>query len=250
MAMIKTDKEIKEITIMADLITGLITKSMSWVVPGITTLELDNKIEAEMDRIGVTGPCKGYHGFPCVSCISVNDSVTHGIPDNKELKEGDIVDIDLVIERDGYFSDCSRTIAVGKISDDATKLIETTEECLFKGIKAAQPGNTLGDIGFAIQSHAESNGYSVVREYCGHFIGLEMHESPSVTNYGTPGVGEVLRPGMIFCIEPMINQGRRAIRDKNWVTKTRDGKLSSRCEHMVLITETGNKILTKHIQPK
>lgn len=250
MAMIKTEKEIKEITIMADLITGLINKSLSWVIPGITTLELDKKIESEMDRLGVTGPCKGYHGFPCVSCISVNASVTHGIPDNRELEEGDIVDVDLVIERNGYFSDCSRTIAVGKISDEAKRLIETTEECLFKGIKAAQPGNTLGDIGFAIQSHAESNGYSVVREYCGHFIGLEMHEAPSVTNYGTPGIGEVLKPGMIFCIEPMINQGRRAIRDKNWVTKTRDGKLSSRCEHMVLITKTGNKILTKHIQPK
>ncbi|WP_223111625.1 type I methionyl aminopeptidase [Thiospirochaeta perfilievii] len=250
MAMIKTEKEIKEITIMADLITELINKSLSWVKPGITTFELDKKIEDEMNKMGVNGPCKGYHGFPCVSCLSVNESVTHGIPDDRVLLEGDIIDIDLVIERNGYYSDCSRTIAVGKISSEAQRLIDVTEECLYKGIKAAQPGNTLGDIGFAIQSHAESNGYSVVREYCGHFIGLDMHESPSVTNYGTPGVGEVLKPGMIFCIEPMINQGRRAIRDKNWVTKTRDGKLSSRCEHMVLITETGNKVLTKHIEPK
>lgn len=248
MAMIKTDKEIKEITIMADLMTTLITKSLSWVKPGLTTLELDKMIEDEMDNMGVTGPCKGYHGFPSVSCLSVNSIVTHGIPDDRALEEGDIIDIDLVIERNGYFSDCSRTIGVGKISPEAERLVKTTEECLFRGIKAAQPGNTLGDIGFAIQSHAESNGYSVVREYCGHFIGLEMHESPSVTNYGTPGIGEVLKPGMIFCIEPMINMGRRAIRDKNWVTKTRDGKLSSRCEHMVLITETGNKILTNHIK--
>jgi len=250
MAMIKTAKEIKEISIMANLISELIIKSISWVKPGITTLALDQKIEAEMNRMGVTGPCKNYNGFPCVSCLSVNDSVTHGIPDNRELQEGDIIDIDLVIERNGYFSDCSRTIGVGKISEEARHLIDTTEDCLYKGIHAAKPGNTLGDIGFAIQSHAESNGYSVVREYCGHFIGLEMHESPEVMNYGNPGEGETLLPGMIFCIEPMINQGRRGIRDKNWVTKTRDGKLSSRCEHMVLITETGNKILTNHIEAK
>ncbi len=247
MAMIKTTKEIKEISIMAELITDLINKSLSWVKPGITTLELDRLIEEEMNKMGVSGPCKGYYGFPCVSCISVNEYVTHGIPNDRELLEGDIVDIDLVIERNGYYSDCSRTIGVGKISKDAQKLIDTTEECLFNGIKAAIPGNTLGDVGYAIQSHAESNGYTVVREYSGHFIGLDMHESPSVTNHGTPGVGEVLKPGMIFCIEPMINQGRRAITDRNWVTKTRDGKLSSRCEHMVLITETGNKVLTGHL---
>lgn len=250
MAKIKTKKEIKEISVMADLISNLINKSLSWVEPGITTLELDQKIEAEMKRMGVNGPCKGYDGFPCVSCLSVNDYVTHGIPDNRKLQEGDIIDIDLVIERNGFFSDCSRTIGVGKISDEARRLIDTTEKCLFKGIQAAKPGNKLGDIGFAIQSHAESSGYSVVREYCGHFIGLEMHESPSVMNFGNPGTGETLRPGMIFCIEPMINQGRRGIRDRNWVTKTKDGKLSSRCEHMVLITEKGNKILTKHIDPK
>lgn len=247
MAMIKTDKEIKEISKMANLVSELITKSLSWVVPGITTLELDKKIEDEMARMGVNGPCKGYHGFPCVSCISVNDSVTHGIPDSRVLENGDIVDIDIVIERDGYYGDCSRTVAVGEISKDAQRLIDVTEECLSLGVKAAKPGNTIGDIGYAIQSHAESNGYSIVREYCGHFIGLSMHEAPSVPNYGTAGAGEVLKPGMIFCIEPMVNQGRRAIRDKNWVTKTRDGKLSSRCEHMVLITETGNKILTNHM---
>jgi len=250
MAMIKTKKEIKEISKMADLISELINKSLGWIKPGITTLELDHEIESEIKRMGVNGPCKGYHGFPCVSCLSVNDYVTHGIPDNRKLKNGDIIDVDLVIEKNGYFSDCSRTVGVGEISIEAERLIDTTEECLFRGIDAANPGNTLGDVGYAIQSHAESNGYSVVREYCGHFIGLKMHESPSVMNYGTPGTGQKLYPGMIFCIEPMINQGKRAIRDKNWVTKTRDGKLSSRCEHMVLITETGNKILTNHIEPK
>jgi len=250
MAIIKTKEEIKEISKMADLISTLITTSLGWVEPGMTTLELDTKIEDEMKGMGVNGPCKGFNGYPNVSCLSVNDYVTHGIPDDRKLQEGDILDIDLVIERNGYYSDCSRTIGIGNISEEARRLIDVTEECLFRGIDAAKPDNTLGDIGFAIQSHAESNGYSVVREYCGHFIGLDMHESPSVLNVGNPGDGEILRPGMIFCIEPMINQGRRAIRDKNWVTRTRDGKLSSRCEHMVLITETGNQILTSHIEPK
>lgn len=247
MAMIKTKKQIDEIKKMADLISELLVKSLSWIKPGITTKELDKMIEEEMTRMGVNGPCKGYYGFPAVSCISVNDSVTHGIPDNRKLVEGDIVDIDLVIERNGFYSDCSRTVGVGKISEEADKLIKTTEECLALGIKAAKPGNRIGDIGYAIQSHAESKGYSIVREYCGHFIGLNMHESPSVPNFGIPGTGEFLKPGMIFCIEPMVNLGRRAIRDKNWVTKTRDGKISSRCEHMVLITEDGNRILTSHM---
>lgn len=246
MAMIKTKKEIKEISIMADLLSELLNKSLSWVVAGVTTREIDNKIEEEMKSMGVTGPCKGYHGFPCVSCISVNEYVTHGIPDDRVLKDGDIVDIDLVIERDGYYADCSKTVGVGDILPEVQRLVDTTEECLQLGIKAAKPGNTIGDISYAIQSHAESNGYSIVREYCGHFIGLDMHEAPSVPNYGTPGVGEELKPGMILCIEPMVNMGRRAITDRNWVTKTRDGKPSSRCEHMVLITEDGNKVLTKH----
>lgn len=246
MAMIKTDKQIKEISLLAEMLSDLIKKCLSWVEPGITTLELDKRIEAEMDSMGVKGPCKGYNGFPCVSCISVNDVVTHGIPNDTVLEEGDIVDIDLVIERNGYFADCSKTVAVGKISADAQKIINTAEECLKLGIKAAIPGNRIGDIGFAIQNHAESNGYSVVRDYTGHFIGLDMHENPAVPNYGVPGSGHELKPGMVLCIEPMINQGRKAISNRGWVAKTRDGKLSSRCEHMVLITENGNKVLTDH----
>lgn len=246
MAMIKTEKQIKYISELAKVLSNILKKSIHYVKPGITTIELDSYIEDLMDREGVTGPCKGYHGFPAVSCISVNEQVTHGIPDNRVLEEGDIVDIDLVIQRDGYYADCSKTVAVGKISKVAKRLIDTTEECLKKGIEMAIPGNRIGDIGYAIQSHAESNGYSIVREYTGHFIGLSMHESPNVPNYGYPGSGEILKPGMIFCIEPMVNQGRKAISNRGWVAKTRDGKLSSRCEHMVLITENGNKVLTDH----
>jgi len=244
--MIKTQKEIIEISKMAELISQLLQKSLSWVSPGMTTFALDAMIEAEINRMGVIGPCKGYEGFPAVSCLSVNDQVTHGIPDDTLLKKGDIIDIDLVIEKNGYFADCSKTIGVGKISKKASHLVSVTEECLSQGIKAAIPGNTLGDIGFAIQSHAESNRFSVVREYAGHFIGLAMHEEPLVANYGTPHKGMKLKPGMIFCIEPMINQGRRDVTIRGWDARTCDGKLSSRCEHMVLITKTGNKVLTSH----
>ena len=246
MGMIKTQKEIIEISKMAGLISQLLQKSLSWVSPGMTTFALDAMIEAEIDRMGVVGSCKGYAGFPAVSCLSVNDQVTHGIPDDTLLKEGDIIDIDLVIEKNGYFADCSKTIGVGKISKEASHLVSVTEECLSRGIKAAIPGNTLGDIGFAIQSHAERFRFSVVRDYTGHFIGLDMHEEPMVANYGTPHKGMELKPGMIFCIEPMINQGRRDVTIRGWDARTCDGKLSSRCEHMVLITKTGNKVLTSH----
>jgi len=246
MGMIKTQKEIIEISKMAKLISQLLQKSLSWVSPEMTTFALDAKIEAEIDRMGVVGSCKGYEGFPAVSCLSVNDQVTHGIPDNTLLKKGDIIDIDLVIEKNGYFADCSKTIGVGKISKEASHLISVTEECLSRGIKASIPGNTLGDIGFAIQSHAENNHFSVVRDYAGHFIGLDMHEEPMIPNYGTPHKGIELKPGMIFCIEPMINQGRRGVTTRGWNVRTHDRKLSSRCEHMILITKTNNKVLTSH----
>lgn len=246
MGMIKKQREIIEISKMAELISQLLQKSLSWVQPGMTTFELDAMIEAEIVRMGVVGPCKGYEGFPAVSCLSVNDQVTHGVPDNTLLKEGDIIDIDLVIEKNGFYADCSKTIGVGKISKEASHLLSVTEECLSRGIQAALPGNTLGDVGFAIQSHAESNQYSVVRDYTGHFIGLEMHEEPMVANYGIPHKGVKLKPGMIFCIEPMINQGFHGVTTQGWDARTCDGKLSSRCEHMVLITKTGNKVLTSH----
>ncbi|VGO23500.1 type I methionyl aminopeptidase [Pontiella sulfatireligans] len=246
MGMIKTKKEIIEISKMAERISELLRKSLSWVRPGITTFALDALIEAEINRMGVVGPCKGYEGFPAVSCLSVNDQVTHGVPDDTLLKEGDLIDIDLVIEKNGYFADCSKTIGVGKISNEASRLVSVTEECLNRGIQAAQPGNTLGDIGFAIQCHAESNQYSVVRDYTGHFIGRSMHEEPMVENRGVPHRGIKLKPGMIFCIEPMINQGGYGVVTRGWDARTSDGKLSSRCEHMVLITPTGNQVLTSH----
>ena len=245
---IKTAEQITSIRTLAADLSELLAWSLSLVRPGVTTQSIDTAIEARMREIGVRGPCKGYHGFPCVSCISVNDQVTHGIPNGTLLREGDIIDIDIVIERHGYFADMSRTVSVGEASPAARKLIRTTEECLAYGIASARPGGTLGDIGSAIQNHAEKNGYSVVRDYCGHFVGIAMHEDPLVPNFGKKGRGTKLQPGMILCIEPMINEGTWEVITRGWDARTADGKLSSRCEHMVLITPSGNEVLTRFIQ--
>ncbi|MCK4907822.1 MAG: type I methionyl aminopeptidase [Spirochaetes bacterium] len=246
MAMIKTAEEIKNIRAAAKIVSEILSYGISILEPGITTAELDSQIENEIKRRGVTGPCKGYNGFPCVSCLSVNDQVTHGIPDGSILKNGDIIDIDLVINMDGYYGDTSKTVGIGDISLEAKKLIKITEDCLTRGINEVKPGNTLGDIGCAIQTHAERNGYSVVRDYSGHFIGLSMHENPMVLNYGKKKKGVELEPGMVFCIEPMINIGRKEVLTKGWDARTIDGELSSRCEHMVLVTNKGHEVLTYH----
>lgn len=242
--MIKTSTQIEEIRKMALVVSELLQYSLEQVQAGMTTFELDLIIERKMEQLGVTGPCKGYHGYPAVSCLSVNDQVTHGIPDQTMLREGDIIDVDLVIERDGYYADVSRTIGIGPISEEARRLIHVTEECLQVGIKAVAPGSTLGDVGHAIQTHAEKNGYSVVRDYSGHFIGLAMHEEPLVPNFGKKRKGPVLKPGMVFCIEPMINAGNYQVLTMGWDARTMDHSLSSRCEHMVLVTADGHEVLT------
>ena len=245
MAKIKTPEQIEAIRRLAKQLSEILAWSLTLCKPGTTTQEIDRAIEKRLDEEGLTGPCKGYHGYPAVSCISVNNQVTHGIPDQTLLQNGDIIDIDLVIEKDGYFADMSRTVGVGTIPQNASKLIKVTEECLSRGIQAVKPGATLGDIGNAIQSHAERNGYSVVRDYCGHFIGLDMHENPLVQNTGKKGRGMKLEPGMIFCIEPMINEGNHRVLTEGWNATTVDGALSSRCEHMVLVTKNGNEVLTR-----
>jgi len=248
MNLIKTNKQIKQIRDLAQLISSILEESLQSIKPGMTTKELDMIIENIMKKEGVRGPCKGYDGFPSVSCLSVNDCITHGVPGSRILNNGDIIDVDIVIERKGYFADVSKTVGIGKISDNAEKILKTAELCLTEGIKQVRPGAYLGDIGFAIQSCAQTKGYSVVREYCGHFIGNAMHEGPQVTNYGNPHSGFQIKEGMILCIEPMINEGRRSLSHDSdgWTARTRDGKLSSRCEHMVLVTKNGNEILTSH----
>ncbi len=217
------------------------------VVPGVTTDELNSichdHIVNTQDAIPAT---LNYKGFPKSICTSINHQICHGIPSDKKLKKGDIVNIDVTVIKDGYYGDTSRMYYVGTPSPSAKRLCEVTYECLVKGIEKVKPGATLGDIGHAIQVHAEQAHYSIVREYCGHGIGSNFHEDPQVLHYGTPGSGDVLKPGMTFTIEPMVNQGKRhpKLLSDGWTVVTRDRSLSAQWEHTVLVTESGYELLT------
>jgi len=216
------------------------------VRPGQNVLELDRIVRREYKRRGVTPTFLGYQGYPATVCVSINDQIVHGIPRNRELKEGDVVSIDLGATYRGFVGDTAVTVACGKISPEAERLIRVTEEALRRGIAAAQPGAYIGDIGYAIQSYVESQGMSVVREYVGHGVGRAMHEEPQVPNYGRPGTGKQLRPGMVIAIEPMVNLGDwRTRKDSDgWTIWTADGSLSAHFEHTIAITEDGPEILT------
>lgn len=216
------------------------------VKAGVTTAAIDTKIRQVIMSHGATPSFLGYGGFPGSACISVNDEVIHGIPSDRILKEGDIVKIDVGAFYKGFHSDCAATFAVGAVSDEASKLISVTEESFYKGIAMAHPDNRLGDVSAAIQSYVESNGFSVVREYVGHGIGRDLHEDPSVPNFGTAGRGVRLRSGMALAIEPMVNVGVydvKVLSDK-WTVVTADGKLSAHYENSIAITDNGPVILT------
>jgi methionyl aminopeptidase len=216
------------------------------VRPGQNVLELDRIVRREYKRRGVTPTFLGYHGYPATVCVSINDQIVHGIPRNRELREGDVVSIDLGATYRGFVGDTAVTVACGAVSPQAQRLIQVTAEALRRGIAAAQPGAYIGDIGHAIQSYVESQGMSVVREYVGHGVGRAMHEEPQVPNYGRPGTGKQLRPGMVIAIEPMVNLGDwRTRKDSDgWTIWTADGSLSAHFEHTIAITEDGPEILT------
>ena len=215
--------------------------------PGVSTLELDGVAEAVIRDAGAVPSFKGYHGFPGSICSSVNDVVVHGIPSAEVvIADGDLVSIDCGAILDGWHGDSSRMFAVGEISPQAKRLIEVTHASMMAGIEAVKPGATLGDIGYACQQVAENAGYSVVQEFCGHGIGRGFHEEPQVLHYGRKGQGMELKPGMIFTVEPMINQGKRHLRilADGWTVVTKDRSLSAQWEHEVLVTDTGYEILT------
>jgi methionyl aminopeptidase len=217
------------------------------VVPGVTTEELDRICNDHIVRVQKAIPANvNYRGFPKTICTSVNHVVCHGIPNDKRLKSGDIVNIDVTVIRDGYHGDTSRMYFVGKPAAHARRLVEITFEAMWRGIEQVRPGARLGDIGHAIQTWVESHGYSVVREYCGHGIGRNYHEDPQVLHYGEPGTGLELQPGMTFTIEPMVNAGKRHVRllPDGWTVVTRDQSLSAQWEHTVLVTATGVEVLT------
>lgn len=248
MIVLKTTGELALMREAGAISAGALKVAGEAVEPGVSTWEIDRIAHEFILRHGATPTFLGYGGFPATACISVNDEVIHGIPSKKRiLREGDIVSIDLGATIHGYVGDNAATFAVGDISAEAQRLIDTTRESLYEGIARAVAGGRLGDIGHAVQSYCEARGYGVVREYTGHGVGTEMHEEPSVPNYGTPGRGVRLLPGMVIAIEPMINEGTHAIRNMpdGWTVKTRDGKLSAHFEHTVAITADGPKILTK-----
>ncbi|MBK1725543.1 type I methionyl aminopeptidase [Halorhodospira neutriphila] len=214
---------------------------------GVTTEHLDTLCHRYItEELGAVPAPLNYRGFPKATCISVNHVVCHGIPGPKRLKKGDILNIDITVIKDGWHGDTSRMFIVGEPSIRARRLVETARECLWRGIEQVRPGATLGDIGHAVQRHAEAHHYSVVREYCGHGIGEQFHEEPQVLHYGEPGTGTRLEPGMTFTIEPMINAGRpatRLLRDQ-WTVVTKDRSLSAQWEHTLLVTDGGYEILT------
>ncbi|WP_230428061.1 type I methionyl aminopeptidase [Pseudomonas tohonis] len=219
-----------------------------FIVPGVTTAQIDAFAERYiLDTLQAIPGSKGQYGYPFTVNTSVNQVVCHGWPSAEEvLQEGDIVNVDVTVIKDGFYGDTSKMYCLGAVSDDARRLVQTTRQCLYDAIRLVRPGATLGDVGHAIQSRAEEAGYSVVVEYCGHGIGRQMHESPQVLHVGHPGTGLRLQPGMTFTIEPMINQGRRSVRTlaDGWTVVTRDGSLSAQFEHTVLVTESGFRVLT------
>ncbi|MDQ1437119.1 MAG: methionyl aminopeptidase [Acidimicrobiaceae bacterium] len=214
--------------------------------PGVTTAELDRVARDVLDRRGARSNFLGYHGFPAVICTSPNDMIVHGIPGPYRLADGDIISIDCGAIIEGWHADAAYTMPIGDVDPEAVKLIEVTEESLRAAIAQMVDGNRLSDIGHAVQSVAEAAGYSVVREYVGHAIGLAMHEEPQVPNYGPPGRGPKLRPGMVFAVEPMVNMGRPGTRtlEDGWSVVTADGTLSAHAEHTIAITDHGPEVLT------
>ncbi|MER3397084.1 MAG: type I methionyl aminopeptidase [Chloroflexota bacterium] len=243
---LKSDREIGLIRQGGRILAEVLQKLVERIRPGMNTAEIDRFVREEFDRRGVYPSFLGYRGFPAAVCVSVNEEIVHGIPGRRVLEEGDIVSIDLGVIYKGYQADAAVTVGVGKVSPEAERLIRTTEGALLAGIRAAKAGARLGDISWAIQSYAESRGYSVVREYVGHGIGREMHEEPPVPNYGRPGTGIVLRKGMVLAIEPMLVVGdwRTRVLADGWTVVTADGTLAAHAEHTIAITNGEAEILT------
>jgi methionyl aminopeptidase len=253
---IKTPEEIEKMRVAGRLTAQVLEAVASIVKPGVTTGEIDNFCERYIiDTLKATPGSKGQYGYPYTVNTSVNKIVCHGVPSSTQiLNKGDIVNVDVTVIKDGYYGDSSKTFCVGPVAAHAQRLVDVTQQCLYEGIKKVKPDATLGDIGHAIQIYAEKHGYSVVREYCGHGIGKKMHEDPQILHYGTPGKGLKLQAGMTFTIEPMINQGKAAIKSitkDNWtIVMTADRRLSAQWEHTILVTETGFEILTLRDEEK
>ncbi len=242
----RSDREIDIITRSCQIVADTLEMLSELINPGVRILDLDAKAEDFIISCGARPAFKGYMGYPATLCISVDDAVVHGIPGEEHLRNGQIVGIDCGAVLDGYFGDHARTFAVGHVDDEKLRLMDITFESLMKGIEKAIPGNYVGDIGHAVQSHAEANGYSIVRELVGHGIGTQLHEEPQIPNYGTPKYGYQLHSGMCIAIEPMINIGNKDVytAQDGWTILTKDGKVSAHFEHTIAIKDDGPHILS------
>jgi len=249
MIILKSSEEIKRIAQSCDIVARTLNAIKAIVKPGITTAEIESFAEAYIRAKNAVPAFKGYRGYPASICTSVNDEVIHGIPSDRVLKGGDILGVDLGVYKDGFYGDAAYTFPVGKICPEIERLLKVTEESLYIGIENARAGNRVSDISYSIQRHVESNGFSVVRAFVGHGVGTKLHEEPQVPNFGPPGRGPRLRPGMTLAIEPMVNEGgyEVLILDDGWTAVTTDGKLSAHFEHTVLVTLNEPRILTKII---
>ena len=249
--LIKTAEEIEKMRIAGRLAGKVLEMIEPHVQAGITTGEIDQICQDYMtETLNAIPAALNYKGFPKGICASVNHQVCHGIPGEKRLKTGDIVSLDTALIKNGYYGDTCKTFYVGKPSIMAQRLTETAKEALYIAIKMVKPGIRLGDLGAAIQTYVEKHRFSVVREYCGHGVGANFHEAPNVLHFGTPGTGEILKPGMTFTIEPMINAGKRYVRvlPDQWTVVTKDRSLSAQWEHTILVTETGFEVLTRRAE--
>jgi len=244
---IRSPKEIAKMRRSGAALRGVLQVLRDSITPGMTTMDLEKIAEAGIADAGAVAAFKGYHGYPCVLCTSVNEEVVHGIPSAKRtLQEGDVVSVDCGLIIDGYYADSATTLPVGKISEPARKLLETTERSLQAAIAVVRPGATLGDVGAAVQEVVEEAGFSVVRDFVGHGIGTEMHEEPQIPNFGRRAQGIKLRQGMVLAIEPMVNAGEHKVRvlEDGWTAVTVDGSLSAHFEHTVAVLAEGAEVLT------
>ncbi|UYZ22800.1 type I methionyl aminopeptidase [Mesobacillus jeotgali] len=247
MIVLKSAREIENMKAAGRLLASVHKELRKLIKPGITTWEIDQFVEDYLKKHGATPQQKGYRNYQYATCASINDEVCHGFPRREALNDGDIVTIDMVVNLNGALADSAWSYAVGNISEQSQRLLEVTKEALYRGIAASVPGNRVGDIGHAIQSYVEGEGFSVVREFIGHGIGSVIHEKPDIPHYGLPGKGPRLKEGMVFTIEPMVNVGewKTKMDDNGWTARTVDGKLSAQYEHTIAITKDGPVILTE-----
>jgi len=247
MIVCRSAAELERLARVNALVARVLAELAAMIVPGVTTAEVDAVAERRLREAGAEPAFKGYHGYPATICASVNEQVVHGIPSARKLAAGDIISVDLGAKMDGFYGDSAVTVAVGPVSAEAARLLDVTKQSLHEALAVVKAGARLSDIGAAVQRHVEANGFSVVREFVGHGIGVTLHEEPQIPNYGTPGRGPRLAEGMVLAIEPMVNIGQAGVKvlADGWTAVTKDGSLSAHFEHTVAVTADGCRVLTR-----